>query len=307
MAINVNTVYRTVLLILNKEQRGMLTPDEFNKVATQVQLQIFEEYFNTLGQQVRRPDNVTEYGDQIKNTNHDISVFKEYGTCQYNGASGKFTLPSRSGAATYSQTFTGTGAISSFVFTSITVEQLNESNVEVFLSGSLASASDYVISGNTITFNTAPSNGVAISIVATPEDFYMLGSVIHKDSKEVQLVQRNELMYLKSNPLVAPTTNYPVFLYEDNLIQVLPSTITSELSVSYLRKPMDVRWNFTIPSGQSFYQYNASGSINFELSKSEQTNIVTRILLYAGVVVRDPSIIQVASQQVQADTIKETL
>mgnify|MGYP000892557440 CR=1 FL=1 len=58
---------------------------------------------------------------------------------------------------------------------------------------------------------------------------------------------------------------------------------------------------------QSFYQYNASGSINFELAKSEQTNIVTRILLYAGVVVRDPSIIQVASQQVQADTIKETL
>ena len=307
MAINVNTVYRTVLLILNKEQRGMLTPDEFNKVATQVQLQIFEEYFNTLGQQVRRPDNVTEYGDQIKNTNHDISVFKEYGTCQYNGASGKFTLPSRSGAATYSQTFTGTGTISSFVFTSITVEQLNESNVEVFLSGSLASASDYVISGNTITFNTAPSNGVAISIVATPEDFYMLGSVIHKDSKEVQLVQRNELMYLKSNPLVAPTTNYPVFLYEDNLIQVLPPTITSDVSVSYLRKPMDVRWNFTIPNGQSFYQYNASGSINFELSKSEQTNIVTRILLYAGVVVRDPSIIQIASQQAQADTIKETL
>ena len=77
-----------------------------------------------MGQQVRRPDNVTEYGDQIKNTNHDISVFKEYGTCQYNSASGKFTLPSRSGAATYSQTFTGTGTISSFVFTSITVEQL---------------------------------------------------------------------------------------------------------------------------------------------------------------------------------------
>ena len=30
MAINVNTVYQTVLLILNKEQRGYITPDEFN-------------------------------------------------------------------------------------------------------------------------------------------------------------------------------------------------------------------------------------------------------------------------------------
>ena len=43
MAVNVNIVYRTVLLILNKEQRGYLTPDEFNKTATQVQLEIFNE------------------------------------------------------------------------------------------------------------------------------------------------------------------------------------------------------------------------------------------------------------------------
>ena len=33
MAINVNTVYKTVLLILNKEERGYVTPDEFNKIA----------------------------------------------------------------------------------------------------------------------------------------------------------------------------------------------------------------------------------------------------------------------------------
>jgi len=47
MAINVNTVYQTVLLILNKEQRGYMTPDEFNKVSQQVQLEIFEKYFET--------------------------------------------------------------------------------------------------------------------------------------------------------------------------------------------------------------------------------------------------------------------
>jgi len=30
MAINVDNVYKTVLLILNQEQRGYITPDEFN-------------------------------------------------------------------------------------------------------------------------------------------------------------------------------------------------------------------------------------------------------------------------------------
>ena len=48
MAVNVNTVYRTVLLIINKEQRGYLNPDEFNRTAAQVQLEIFNEYFEDL-------------------------------------------------------------------------------------------------------------------------------------------------------------------------------------------------------------------------------------------------------------------
>ena len=39
MAIDINTVYKTVLLILNKEERGYVTPDEFNKIANQVQLE----------------------------------------------------------------------------------------------------------------------------------------------------------------------------------------------------------------------------------------------------------------------------
>ena len=45
MAVNVNTVYQRVLAITNKEQRGYMTPYEFNKIATQVQREIFERYF----------------------------------------------------------------------------------------------------------------------------------------------------------------------------------------------------------------------------------------------------------------------
>ena len=55
MAVNVDIVYKTVLLILNKEQRGYMTPDEFNKIGSQVQREIFEAYFEDLNQQVRIP------------------------------------------------------------------------------------------------------------------------------------------------------------------------------------------------------------------------------------------------------------
>ena len=45
MAISVDTTYKTVLSILNKESRGFLTPDEFNKIGSQVQLDILEKNF----------------------------------------------------------------------------------------------------------------------------------------------------------------------------------------------------------------------------------------------------------------------
>jgi hypothetical protein len=307
MAINVNTVYRTVLLILNKEQRGMLTPDEFNKVSTQVQLQIFEEYFNVLDLQVRKPDNITEYGDRLKNTGHDISVFKEYGDCTFNPAEGKFTLPVTAGSTVYTQNFTGDGQTASFQFTTITAEQIDSSNVLIYIDGVLASSGTYSLSDTSITFNQPPANQAVILVTAKPEDFYRLGSVFYNNEKEVQLIQRNDLVYVNSNPLTKPSVTYPVFLYESHKIQVVPATITSNITVSYLRKPMDVRWNFSIPQGQAYYRYDPAGSIDFELNKSEQSNVINRILLYAGVVVKDPSIIQVAQQQVQADTIKETL
>jgi hypothetical protein len=91
MAINVNTVYRTVLLILNKEQRGYLTPDEFNKTATQVQLEIFNEYFEDLNQQLRVAGNDSEYSDRIKNLEEKISIFQSTGVCP--PAVGYFNIP----------------------------------------------------------------------------------------------------------------------------------------------------------------------------------------------------------------------
>ncbi len=45
MAVNINNVYQTVLTIINKDNRGYLTPDEFNRLANLAQLEIFEAYF----------------------------------------------------------------------------------------------------------------------------------------------------------------------------------------------------------------------------------------------------------------------
>ena len=42
-----------------------------------------------------------------------------------------------------------------------------------------------------------------------------------------------------------------------------------------------------------------------KLHVSEQVDVITGILLYSGVIIQDPTIIQVASQQIQQEEINE--
>ena len=68
MAVNINTVYLRVLAIANKEQRGYITPQEFNTLANHAQLDIFEQYFYDLNQFLRLPGNDTIHADAAART-----------------------------------------------------------------------------------------------------------------------------------------------------------------------------------------------------------------------------------------------
>ncbi len=83
MAVSVDTVYQRVLAILNKEQRGYLTPAEYNLFANQAQLDIFEQYFYDLNQFSRLPGNSTEYSDMVDILEEKISIFETFGSTTY--------------------------------------------------------------------------------------------------------------------------------------------------------------------------------------------------------------------------------
>jgi len=226
MAINVDTVYKTVLLILNQQQRGYMTPDEFNKVGTQVQLNIFERYADDLNQQYRMPQNDTNYANRVKNIEDNLQFFQRTGATVYVGP--HFTL--------------------------------------------------------------------------TPTDIYRLGSVIFNGTELTQYSQRSEVTQLLLSPLTKPTNDFPVYLYEQDLLYLYPTTIQAGVTISYLKKPADIKWTYSIGTfGQFQYDENGAGAQGFELNVSEQTNVITRILAYAGVIINDPTIIQVASQEIAQD------
>jgi len=235
MAINVNTVYQTVLMILNKEQRGYMTPTEFNTVATQVQLEIFEKYFDDLNQQLRVPQADTDYADRQENLDEKLAIFKTFGDAIY----------------------TTVGGLSYFVLP------------------------------------ITDTYGDSVS-------FYRLGNVLYNDEKIVQRLDRHEFYYANKSRLTKPSTINPAYLYENQKLFVKPTSIIDKIKVDYIRKPNNVEWTFTTGNlGQ--YQNNSLTSVDFELHESEQTEVVLKVLLYAGIVIRDPQIVQAAAAQVQAD------
>jgi len=247
--INVNTVYQTVLFILNKEQRGYMTPAEFSSIATQVQLEIFDKYFEDLNLFLRQPTNESEYANRVKTVEEKISIFEEQQTLQ-----------------------------------------------------------------------------TPYDLTTLTPDFYKLGSVTYVRSTlnpfgpdyatTLEEVTQHEFNLINKSPLTRPSDTFPIFTLRNNQLKISPSI--TQLTINYVRKPKNVIWGYSI-GNQNQYIYDGAGaggpyfpgnsnnpvSENFELSDIDQTDVILKILQYAGVIIRDPQIVQTASALAQQDEVAE--
>jgi hypothetical protein len=75
MPVSIDTVYQRVLALANKEQRGYITPQEYNLLANQAQLLIFDEYFYEIDKRLEDHGNSTEYSDMLDITSEKLSPF----------------------------------------------------------------------------------------------------------------------------------------------------------------------------------------------------------------------------------------
>ena len=84
--VNIDTVYQRVLAIANKEQRGYITPLEFNLLANQAQLVVFEQYFYDRHQSARIPGSKINHSDVDSMLDEKISIFERRNIgLQFNG------------------------------------------------------------------------------------------------------------------------------------------------------------------------------------------------------------------------------
>ena len=100
--VKIDTVYQRVLALANKEQRGYITPQEFNLFANQAQMDIFEQYFYDINQRERIPGNKDSYADISALLEEKIDVYFKtagltainLGTASNPGKKNQFNIPS---------------------------------------------------------------------------------------------------------------------------------------------------------------------------------------------------------------------
>ena len=85
MSININRVYQRVLLLANKDQRGYITPEEFNSYADQAQKEVFESYFLKKFQVDQAPGTMDDYSDIAANVEEKITFFDNVTTISSRG------------------------------------------------------------------------------------------------------------------------------------------------------------------------------------------------------------------------------
>tara|TARA_R100001163_G_scaffold3069_10_gene4728 strand:+ start:1681 stop:2724 length:1044 start_codon:yes stop_codon:yes gene_type:complete len=341
MAINVNTVYTTVLSILNKEQRGYLTPDEFNKIGTQVQLEIFEKFFEDYNQYIRMPKTDVEFASRMDRIEQEFQIFEKISNGTYN--SEQYAAPTdlhRFGSAfwTVGTTRPEIGVVS------------ERDYQQQILSPILQPSNDFPIAtykDNKLKVypfaNTPVNKDVEFNYIRKPADVrwgfsvgsigqYIYDSTTYDSTTGSLVVFDNSLTSsITTNTVNGIDAVYTGATFNTNAITTSGSGTGAQLTVTVNGNTVTavtvtvagsgyaVGDTITIsdsapPNGiggttpvvitltaDDLYSGSSYGSTNFEISSMQQTEVILEILKYAGIVIRDPQVIQAAQQELMQE------
>jgi hypothetical protein len=352
--ISIDTVYQKVLALANKEQRGYITPQEYNLFANHAQMEIFEQYFYDINQFNRVPGNSTEYSDMLSVLQEKLNIFEvsvedisltgtititgvqfnpipapsqtSYSTNWANGTNSGFYFFAEKeevdvflNDSTWTDTFT--------LYPELAINQYRNNQliysglVRMWTGGNSSnppspSGGPTKIHGRKMSTNGAggwiggpePSTwqvGDVITstlnhkVFTTTPNLHKLGTLINSaNGCEIERVNNNEYLQMKSAPLTKPTLTRPVYVNRSKVpgtilgLSIYPESI-DKIDISYTRKPNTVNWSYVVINNKPLY--TPTGSVHFELHASEEVELVYRILGLAGIAIEKPQLTQVAT------------
>tara|TARA_R100000781_G_scaffold89406_1_gene55079 strand:+ start:606 stop:1361 length:756 start_codon:yes stop_codon:yes gene_type:complete len=243
MAISIDRVYQKVLAMANKEQRGYITPQEFNLLADKAQNEIYENYFHGIKMSEAKPKRSENYSDELEILEEKLHPFQYTTTAKTNNET--LTLPTAYGIQKLISITRGNGT---------RVTQMNKDQVSYTESHPLTKA--------TLTRSVFVREGTGTITI------YPAAS-----SLTYNIVNTTNLPGLNNN-------------YE-------------QFEVSYYRTPTTPTWSYVVVNGKALYNSTADDLQDFELHLSEEENLVLRILMLAGLVIKQPDVVQAGGQGIQ--------
>ena len=332
MAISVNKVYRTVLSIINKEGRGFLTPDQFNRIGRQVQLDLLERAFFDYNKALNKEKgNITnnEYADIPKIIKEKIDIFSKEAELPITGLGAikkgvnvrvrttttGVSIPTQVNAGTYSNLATTTTGGGSGLTVTVVAGANSFTTITTVANGSGYAVGDVItipqasMSGanNPYTF-PIESTDIIGGNVLLPEDLYRVTNISRSNrSVNFDELNKSEYTYVNSSKLTAPSKTYPIYYKGNNSVHLSPSSLVGEnLELDYIKIPTEPSWQGNTDSYGAI-TYSAASSSDFDLHVSDQVSLVLGILKYAGVVINDPQVVQAASAEVNSQVQLENL
>jgi hypothetical protein len=307
----INSVRNTVFSVLNKNNYGYISPQDFNLFAKQAQLEIFENYFSDYNTSINKENarvSGSEYADMTKGIeesidtfstirNFDQKAFNRYLTPSQLTTGDDYYLLNKVLAYT---TFLkgGTNGTSPQPFTMIDsgfagVVSVGDIAVNLFTLEQtiITNVSNTILNLEDNIFPPTTGNGKKYSIFK-PENY------------EAEKVTNSKISMLANSLLTAPTKTFPAYSLNTDSVTVLPKTINNpgQIFSQYIRYPKDPKWTYsTLTGGQPVFDQSQSDYQDFELPISDEVNLVIKILQYSGIQIREAQVVQFANLEEQKD------
>ena len=310
----INSVRNTVLSILNKNNYGYISPSDFNLFAKQAQMDIFEDYFYTYNRQINNENgraSGTGYADITKSIEEAIDLFS---VTKYlrQSVSNKFFLPS---LITTGDDYYLMNKV--LVYERFRVSGANTSVVANQLVDTAATFTATVAAGDVVVNTTTYQQAEILSVVsdtvlslddniftATPQDYAVFQSV----QNEAEKVSHSKITMLNSGMITSPSVIFPVYTEEAGVLKVSPKDVAEDGRVlaQYIRYPKEPKWTFrSLPNGEPAFDQSQTDYQDFELPLDDEPSLITKILQYAGMSIRETQVVQFANAEEQKENQKQ--
>lgn len=136
-----------------------------------------------------------------------------------------------------------------------------------------------------------------------PLDGYYINTLRY-NGKEADRVSNGKILSLLSSNLTTPTLAYPAYTLNQQDVTVYPAATgaTRSIVAQYIRYPLDPRWTYiSLAQGEPIFNQSAVDYQDFELPLSDEPEIISKILRYVGISLREADLYTASA----ADDVEE--